>query len=202
MVRWISRGHDQFDYWPLMYGDARVIMPVDDDAAAAAVGCAWRRMIADHPGAYLRHRASLARQALGLFMPPVMVFDDFGDAEHLSALHHRADPSTIQRGWRRVVRLLGRTLLFKPWLHLAAAVVLLAISRSRFVRLVVASGVCYEAAQFFLADSIAPSQSHWLVTTAWAGAIAWLCARRWPGGHSKMTTAASAQRAGEQPATA
>jgi hypothetical protein len=206
LARWIAQGHDQFDYWPLVYGEARVFAPVGDDDDAAAVGYAWRRMIVDHPVAYLRHRVSLARHALGLDLPPASVFDDFGDPKHLVALQHRADASAIQRVWRHVIRVLGRTFVFKPWLYLAGAIVALVTARDRVVRLVVASGLCYEAAQFFLADSIAASQSHWLVTTAWVGAFAWLGARWWPpaqrAGHSKMTTAASAQRAAEQPATA
>ncbi|HEX5064283.1 MAG TPA: hypothetical protein VFV99_33140 [Kofleriaceae bacterium] len=177
----LVRGRDALDVWTLTHGEKRVFEPIATEEQAEAMRAAWRHAIAQYPLGYLKHRRVMTWHLLGISGKWAPVYDDFGDPELLAPLHHRAIPSDWQLGWQIVVRGVSKTPLFRPWLYVVLAIVLVYFTRKqRVLRALVVSGILYELTWMFFAPSPDYRLSHWLVTTTTIAGIALLVGRRWP----------------------
>jgi hypothetical protein len=108
----------------------------------------------------------MTRRLLGLGGKWNPVFDNFGNKDRLAAIHHRATPSDLQHQMRWLVRTLGPTVVFKPYLYLALALVALGLAwRMRELRALVASGLLLQATACVVATSPDYRNSHWMVVT-------------------------------------
>ena len=175
-----TTGSDALNWLPLAYGPKRLFDLIATDDEAAAMRATWRRVIADHPGAYLDHRATMMRNLLGVTSKWSPVYDSYGDPGLLIYLHHRATPSDWQLATRAFVRAIAITPLFRPVLYLVIAIGLVAwLRRDRVLRALVISGVIYELTLFVFAADPAYRYSHWLVSTTWIAAVALAVERRW-----------------------
>jgi len=157
--------------WFTLSFDSRAMfeaLPSDDDRAARRD--AWFRVISDHPGAFLRHRAKVMFELLGLGAEPVEepVCQTFaGQPRQLVAVHHDAQRSFLQRHVGKKFGRLAKTILFRPWAYLLVGLILLGyaiVKKQWLIVAVITSGVLYEAS-FALGAAGPPYRySHWLVT--------------------------------------
>ena len=101
-------------------------------------------------------------------------------SEQLGNVHHRALPSTWELGWRAVVDTTHDLQLFRPWLYLVLAIVVLVIGRrDQLIRVFAASGLAFEVAMMFFGSAPEYRFSHWLVTTACVVLVVLLAKRRY-----------------------
>jgi hypothetical protein len=177
----IVHGVERFDPFLLVSGANRVIDPIATDEQQDSLSADWRAAVGAHPRAYISHRYAMFRRLIATTGRWVPIYDNFGDAELLAPLHHRASPSDWQDGWNAIVHLLARTPLFRPWLYLLLAIVAIVLTRrQRLLRNLAISGLAYELALFVFAATPDYRFSHWLVTTATIAIVAHLVSRKAP----------------------
>lgn len=153
------------DGWTITHGDNRLVEPVDTESESAALERNWRAAIRKYPRAYWSHRYGMTKQMIGLgnyaWMP---IYDGFGEPDLMAPLHHRATTSDWQVGMQTFVRLFENTPLFKAWLYLVLAVLLLFVVRRRpLLVILLASGLAYFVALIFLATSPEYRATHWVI---------------------------------------
>lgn len=138
------------------------------DRERAALIRAWKRMIADAPGAYLAHRARAFGEAIGAptlqWQPVLMQPAHYPD--ELKAIYA---PPREQTGAQKLVEAVFYRLSifwpYKPWFYLLAALALLAFNASTAKLASLESALClaalaHEAGLFFLAPSADYRYSH------------------------------------------
>jgi hypothetical protein len=142
-----------------------------DKKQRLAIRRAWWTLVREHPAAYLRHRAAVMAQLLGLtrevtWEPVAQTLA--GTHAQFERLDHEASPSFLQRRLGNAYRdHLGDGPLYRPWMYAVLALILLADALRRRDRLVVAllaSGLLYEASFFVGAAAPDFRYSHWMVT--------------------------------------
>lgn len=197
----IKAAHDAIDAWPLSNGAERIIDPVKSGVQARALRAAWRRVVIEHPGAYLVHRWTMTRGLLGISGAWAPVYQAFGDHALMGSLHHRARPSDWQRGVRWVMSAVGKTPLFRPWLYLLLVLPALFLARRwQVIRALAASGLVYELMAMVFAPAPEYRYSHWLITTtslAYATILVGRSRRFAAGGGSQDTEPLGERRARE-----
>lgn len=155
----------------------------DTPEGRASLFAARRALVLAHRRAYLAARWHVFYRLLGLSSSalPAPVYASFVESPgHRAAIGHAATHGWVQRLLVKCVRPLGRTFLFRPYLYLIAAFVLLpiaVITRQRDAAMVLASGIAYELSWFFLAATAAYRLSHWMILCSCLAA-ALLIARR------------------------
>ena len=164
------------------------------EAQRDAVGAAWWRMVSGHPAAYLRHRLAMfldvtgvTYKSQGAVAPRIMKYPGF-----LTNLGLPATTHGYQTAWWRFNRWWWRkTPLFRQWLYLLLALVLLPLCRRhRDIAAVLASGLLVEASLFFLSPSPDYRYSHWTIVATCLATIMLVSRRR----------AAAAPRTADTPA--
>jgi hypothetical protein len=162
-----------WEWWPATDGPDRLFDPPATEAERDAVTDAWWRIVLDHPGAWLEHRAHVFGVVLGLGAgaPADAVHHTFMDLEEQRRnLHFDAKPSALQRALAAAFGALAETPLYRPVLYLVLAIVLLVRRRDHAALL--ASGLAFEAGLFVVAPSTDFRYSHWMiVATITAAAI-------------------------------
>ena len=153
----------------LAYGDRKVFEADPADPDRIARGLAWRRLVREHPGAYLHHRWAVTKEILGLTSNPPWepVCQTFtATAEQGQRLRYRQSLSWIQKRMGRFFGWIAETPLYRPWIYLALALIAAAyvLRRDRFVLCVVLSGLLYEASVLLLASAPDFRYSHWMIT--------------------------------------
>lgn len=136
----------------------------------------WSLMRA-HPGAYLAHRARQALRVLGFvrggqWRP--LEATAVGNPAQREPAAHAARHSLLQKYLVVPVRWLSKGALFRPWVYLAIALILLPFAirrRARPVVMLLASGVLYELALCFVTSEWHFRDSHWLLVTTLISAI-------------------------------
>jgi hypothetical protein len=154
----------------------------DTPEGRASLFAARRALLLAHRGAYLTARWHVFYRLLGLSSSvPAPVYASFVESPgHRAAIGHAATHGWVQRLLVKCVRPLGGTFLFRPYLYLIAAFVLLpivVITRQRDTAMVLASGIAYELSWFFLAATADYRLSHWMILCSCLAA-ALLIARR------------------------
>jgi hypothetical protein len=146
------------------------------------VGRAWKTLILDNPGAYLTFRwenwSALNRFDHAVYMNTYARFYSLGHEDN-DLVQHDAAPSKIQRRIANVMIAVSYTNLFDPAPYLILGVLLIPFAlRDRLASALIASGMLYQLAWFFLAPTADYRYSHWLVTTITLATIV-LFARRY-----------------------
>jgi len=167
--------------YELNHGDDRVFDVSRNADERAAYARAWKAMVFDQPGAYLRHRAAVFAALLG-----------FGDDELWSPVYNKRVENAEQAAWvgdhgkrSRAQRWIGERLqalattpVYFPYVYaLLALLLLVGFARDRVSIALLASGLCYELG--FLPTTSTPDYrySHWMIASTCL-ALSWLIARR------------------------
>ncbi|MBS1120757.1 MAG: hypothetical protein H6Q90_2985 [Deltaproteobacteria bacterium] len=130
------------------------------DAQRAAVTRAWKSIVLEHKGAYLRYRADVMRKVLQLSRKPVpssiyVWFTDIQDpVGSAGRLQHNASRSAFQIPLQTLMLKLGTSWLYRPYLYLF---ILLALAplwiRNRETLAIALMGISSEAALFVLTST-------------------------------------------------
>jgi hypothetical protein len=152
------------------------------EAQRDAIAAAWWATITAHPSAYLRHRLSSLLDVLGVTYQshgavPARVLQYAPPAE----LGLVTSSSRLQRAWSRTIkRIFKHTPLFRPWIYVVVAIVLLGFCerrRDRDVIALLASGLLAVSSLFWLSPSPDYRYMHWTIASTCLAAIM-LAARR------------------------
>ncbi|HEX5064023.1 MAG TPA: hypothetical protein VFV99_31805 [Kofleriaceae bacterium] len=141
-------------------------------AERAAIGRAWKELIPTYPAAYLEYRLQLLIDRIRLHGDDIasttyVWFTDVNDPDSAAKLGFSARPAGIQTVLRDGMRAAGSTELFRPYVYLLLALVLLPFCfRDRELLALGLSGLVGELALFFTATSLDYRYSIWLVVTA------------------------------------
>jgi hypothetical protein len=181
----IDRAFDPADFLYQNRGRDQLFRRPKDAAQRDAIARAWRRVVLGDPTAYLAYRFAVFREVLHLSdrdhgSPAYVWFVDIQDPwAARDATDHFAEPSGFQTDARDAMLELGDTWLFRPYLYLAIALVLVpfAVRAGRDAFAVVASGLAYQAALIFVAPTPDFRYSHWLVASVTI-AVVMVVARR------------------------
>jgi len=166
------RAYDPRSFAGLMKkGHDRIFLYPHTPADLAAIGAAWKRVVLGHKAAYLAHRWHAYAPLLGLSGPlEGPVFSNFGTEAQRREFRIAARASAIQRAFAQGMRWLSRTGLFQPFIYVLLNLMLLVLARrDRLVWAILASGLAYEAALFFVAPAPDYRYSHWLIVCTCLG---------------------------------
>jgi hypothetical protein len=158
-------------------GDNRVFEPIVTDAQRDALEAARGRVIRDAPASYLRHRIHSFNRVLGLTRSRAWLsaFTLHGEGpSDYKATNHLAHPSLLQRQLMRIFTLGHNTFLFRPYffgLLLFPMFIFAILRRERLATLLLATGLAYELALFFVATRMTYRDSHVLAVMSVLGAI-------------------------------
>jgi hypothetical protein len=164
----IDAAYDPRSWWFLSHGDHRIFDPPATEAQRDAIARAWRRLVLDHPGAYLAHRWRVFEHLLGDRQLWASVYHLLSeDPSWLPGLHHDAAPSRIQ-GW--LYAWLDRhqnSFVFRPYVYFWGSLLALALcaaGRRGYELALLASGLSYELSYLIVAPSPDNRYSHWMTT--------------------------------------
>ncbi|MCW5808338.1 MAG: hypothetical protein KIT31_38670 [Deltaproteobacteria bacterium] len=150
-----------------------------------AIGRAWRAIVADDPGAYVRYRLAVASAVLGLDgkrASGIVIRREDRVETFAYAQHIPLASSPLQDHMSAGLASLAKVApIFAPWMYALLALVAIALALAtgncRDVIAYAASGLAVEATLVFLASTTDYRYSHWLVV-ATALSLAILVARR------------------------
>ena len=143
----------------------------------AGVARAWKRVIADNPGAYLHYRLDNFIMLLRL---DHAVYDNAPIAislryhEDFHEVEHDLTAARIQAAMMEAIRKLSRTHVFDPYPYAIVALALLVVAARRRDAIVAAlalSGLAYEAAWFVLAPTADFRYSQWMIACTVVAAV-------------------------------
>jgi hypothetical protein len=166
-----GRAHDIYgDPATYMVGGTRLFDPPATEAERDAMFAARRAIVRAWPRAYLAHRWRQFRGVLGLTSAPWWPIQTAftPNPRERWTLQYAASHSLVQRTLIQPVHWLANhvTLPFRAHLYFLLAIVLLPLAaarRHRHAIALLASGLVYELALFFVANRIEYRDSHWLV---------------------------------------
>ena len=162
-------------WFDVVVGPKRLIHRPVTQEQRVAVLAAWRRLLVADPIAYLKARARIYREVLGLRKHDHYHWQIMNAASEDVALLGGYGVHIARPAWQIelsywLADVSASSLWFRAWPYLAIALALcIALRRNRIVLGVVASGLCYEAALFFVAPSVDFRYSTWLVICALLG---------------------------------
>jgi hypothetical protein len=114
-------------------------------------------------------------ELLGLSDAPLWgpVFIGFAEsAEQATWIQHEAVPSRLQSYAARALGYLAsETMLFRPYLYAAIALLLLALCRDRLTLALLLSGLAYEAGYFPIGSTPDTRYSHWMTLCTCVAAL-------------------------------
>lgn len=168
----------------LIHGDGR-LWDMNDGGATptparqrAAMQRVWGDVVLSNPRAYAAYRLSVFWRILSPFAPPWgMVTPAIPQVvrnrpEQVRALGLREHATTAHSGWIAMASWLAKaTPLFRPWLYLVLAVVLLAVSRRRITVALLLSGISMQLSLLIAGLSPDYRYAHWLVLAVCAAAV-------------------------------
>jgi hypothetical protein len=174
------------DFRHLDRGATQVFEPPEAQDERVAVARAWRRVIADNPGAYLRYRwdnfVMLLRLDHAVYdNAPITIalrwHEDFDE------INHDLTAARVQDRLMEGLRMVSRTHLFDPYPYAILALVLVVLARrDRLAAAVLLSGLAYEAAYFLLAPTADFRYSQWMIACTCMGTVMIVARRRWRSG--------------------
>ena len=108
----------------------------------------------------------------GLLTQYASVWSSFYDGDWASPeLELRGMHSAIQEAWIHTMEKVANTPLFSGWVYLIVAIVLLCLRpHDRVTTIIVASGLLYELALFWIVPALDYRYSHWMVVATIIGA--------------------------------
>ncbi len=171
----IRKRYSPVDFEPLTYHEGHIweSLPISGTDPAppekrAAIARMFREAVTTYFGGYLAHRATLMKYVLGLHDGPVYspVMTHRLQYQGLIAKQGVSTHQTgLQSAWQRRVQWFAKeTPLFRPWMYVVLALLLIAFCRGqRDVFALLMSGLGLEASLFLLAPTPDYRYSHWLV---------------------------------------
>lgn len=148
--------------------DVRMFEPTDTQAARDALFAARRALIRAYPNAYVDYRLHVAYRLLGIEGARTPVYSSSVEIPSQAwTVAHLATHSWCQTVLLRPVAALSDTVLFRPYLYLALALVMLAfaiVRKSRLAAMLLASGILYEQSLVYLATRTEYRDSLWMIT--------------------------------------
>jgi hypothetical protein len=143
------------------------------DAERAAITAAWKKLVFEHPLAFLRHRIGVFGAQLDCDAGGAGgVYADFTNPTYIDLLGHRAVHSWLQLRWVNRMHTFDGTLVFRVGLYFLLSIALLPLCRrQRLALIVLLSGIFHELGLFWVAPAIDYRYSHWMVACALAGAV-------------------------------
>jgi hypothetical protein len=149
-------------------------------AQRAAITGVWKSVVPSRPLGYLAYRLSVFQRVLGIWTPPWSMVPERVPRiaryapERLAELGLSTHHSSIQASWTGALTWLATsTPLFRPWLYLAAALVLLALVRRRAIAALLVSGIAMQGSLLLVAMSPDYRYSHWLVLATCTAFVLW-----------------------------
>ena len=174
--------------YDLIHGDRALFDSAPSPAEVDALVRAWKELVLGDLGAYLRHRAAVSAELLGLTSEELWspVYNRFVvTAAQSEQLQHRARWSSVQRAAaRRLGQLADHSWMFRVYVYAAIALVLVAVAvawRDRLAAALLLSGLGYELSYVALTASPDFRYSHWLIVCTCVAAVL-LFVRRWRAG--------------------
>jgi hypothetical protein len=166
--------YDPLRWWGgLIRGEGRLFDEPLTPEARAAVTAGWWRLVREHPGAYLASRADMFRELVGLtdssFTP---VYAAGHERSMLRAVAHPERPRNVVQKWlsRRMTKLGGSSLIFRPYVYLVLALALaIVLRRDRLVFALIASAFANLALLFVASPSPDIRYIHWAMLVAMIG---------------------------------
>jgi hypothetical protein len=164
-------------WFDVVVGPKRLMERPATEAQRAAVLAAWRRFLIADPTVYLLVRARIFREVVGLRKHDPYHWQIANAAAEDVALLGGYGVHIARPEWQIelsywLADVSARSLLFRAWPYLAIALALcFALRRDKAALAVVASGIGYEAALFFVAPSVDFRYSTWLVICALVGFV-------------------------------
>lgn len=157
--------HDKRGMWRLpLYG--RIAAPA---AQREAIGRARWQLVTTYPVAYLKHRLSVWGQTIGYSkqLPSAVVSRELPHYEVALAAGVPTRSSETQDALTDALDVLATTTpIFRPWIYLVVALVLLGFARrQRDVLALLASGLLLELSLFFTTPAAEHRHSHWFIVT-------------------------------------
>lgn len=183
-IQWNARRlFEMRGVWRVTGGDDRFFDGPTTEVQWQALDRAWKQLISDDPGSYVRaHWIQFAR-VLGISeLPRAPVMDLFIEVpeSQVPLAMHDAAASTLQEYTHRVFYWLADyTPLFRPWAYAAIALLLLAlVVRDRLTFALILSGLLYELS--FIPAFAEPDYrySHWMITAIVIAAVILVIQRR------------------------
>ena len=192
-----ERLHERFravyypaNFYHLMRGEQRLLDIPANESERAAVYQTWKKLVLDHPAAYLRYRWDNFELLIGTNRPPTppgasavyVWFTVIAAPDTIAELEHDAGPSKLQARLRAISLWISLTPLYFMFIYFGACFVLLPLCRRNALELgLLLSAIGYELAWFFLAATTDIRYSQWMVlcsmtVTALAATrlVAWL----------------------------
>jgi len=175
------------DFTPLIAGNGHLWdMPIEGtvpapDAQLDAMSRAFWDVVTSHPGAYLRHRLAVTLGVLGVTSNDGMLVLTYHSSyrEYMENVKLDTHPTRMQLRWQGRAQMLARyTPLFKPFLYLIFALVLLWLNRDRDVLALLLSGLGLESSLILLAPTPDYRYSHWMVICTLISAVLVFARRR------------------------
>ncbi|MGE0395442.1 MAG: hypothetical protein AB7T06_01855 [Kofleriaceae bacterium] len=140
---------------------------------------AWKRMVLEYPGAWLKTRLLLAKDHLGLWEgvplwePVCQTFT--GTYDQRQRLHIESELSSLQQAMGDGFRWIAtHTPLYRPWIYLVASLLLFGWAiwrRDLLVASIVGSGLSYELSILLVANSPDVRYAHWMITCTLFGLV-------------------------------
>lgn len=161
-------------WWPVSNGPGRMFDWPENAAHRAALARAWKRLVFDNPRAYIEHRLAVFQQILGISPEPLYaaVWTDEPSEDYQTSLDLYSPPNEVQREFAAGMHwLTEHTSLFRPYLYVLLALLLLPLARRHLDVLgMLASGLLYELT-FLPLGAPDVRYSHWLVVMTILAAI-------------------------------
>ncbi len=158
-----------------VYGNTPAAQP-----QRAAIERAWKEVLGTYPGAYVEHRLAVMKRVLAYRQRPgwPVIRREFEYPQTVIDMGLTVRASTLQHAMTAWLIALETTPLFRPWIYLAVAVLLLGFTRRhRDVFALLASGILLELTLLVLAPTPDYRYSHWMVTATCISVVV-LVARR------------------------
>jgi hypothetical protein len=154
---------------------------------------AWKTIVPNNVGAYLRYRVDQFRLLLGLTTDvedvwdrPIIVTHEFQNKPALTEAGIPSAVSPFQSAIDAVLTWFSHGPLFRPYVYFAISLLLLWPARKNQMALsLLLSGIGIELSMFFLARSMDYRYSHWLVCTTLLACVLLFIDRRFARRHGR-----------------
>lgn len=179
-VPWIHTDKIQIRMRNLYRPDANILMLSDGpnaifhypttDEQRDALAAAWKRLIVEHPFAFLRHRVAVFRALLTQYAG---VWSGFVNSEWaIEDLGYKTTHSAIQQAWVTEMEKVADTPLFSGWVYFIVGILFIPLCRrDRISGILVASALLYELGLLLITPALDYRYVHWMVVATIIAAI-------------------------------
>jgi len=177
----------------IMAGADRVFETPQTERGKQRLIDARRSLALAHPGAYAAHRWRQALRVLGVVRGKQwrpLVASAVGNPDQRDPANHAARHSRVQGALVAVVRVFSKGVLFRPYVYLVIALILLPLAlrrREREAVVLLASGIAYELALFVVTSDAEYRYSHWMIVATLLAVVVMIARGASAGGEPSAT---------------